>query len=257
LKNKAKNSRLYGTCPFGVALVHGGPGASGEMAPLARELAAIRGIIEPLQTADTLDGQALELKKIIEGEGTPPVILIGFSWGAMLCVIMTTRYPSLVGRLVLISSAVYVDKYAVAIGKTRREKLSEAEKGEMDNLSVDSVEAMARLERLLYKVDAYDPLPYRQEIIDYRSEILQNVWREAAEMRSSGELLKLAGRITCPITAVHGDYDPHPYHGVKEPLERVLKDFRFVLLKNCSHRPWVERLARDEFYTIIKAEIAK
>jgi hypothetical protein len=33
-----KNLRIYGKAPFNVAVIHGGPGAVGEMAPVAREL---------------------------------------------------------------------------------------------------------------------------------------------------------------------------------------------------------------------------
>ncbi len=34
-----KNLRTYGAAPFGIAVVHGGPGAPGQMAPVARERA--------------------------------------------------------------------------------------------------------------------------------------------------------------------------------------------------------------------------
>ncbi len=71
----------------------------------------------------------------------------------------------------------------------------------------------------------------------------------------SGQLLKLGKKIRCPVVAIHGDYDPHPYQGVKEPLWRILKKFRFILLDNCGHRPWVERAVRDRFYSILINEI--
>ena len=48
-----KNPRLYGSAPFNIAVIHGGPGAPGEMAPVARELSSLRGVLEPLQTAVT------------------------------------------------------------------------------------------------------------------------------------------------------------------------------------------------------------
>ena len=50
-----KNPRKYGSAPFNVAVVHGGPGAPGEMAPVARELSSFRGVLEPLQTATTVE----------------------------------------------------------------------------------------------------------------------------------------------------------------------------------------------------------
>ncbi|NIU02689.1 MAG: alpha/beta hydrolase, partial [Nitrosopumilaceae archaeon] len=77
----------------------------------------------------------------------------------------------------------------------------------------------------------------------------------AAELRASGELLKLGKLIKCPVVAIHGDYDPHPAAGVQKPLFLTLKDFRFTLLKNCGHKPWIERHARDEFYEILNNEI--
>jgi len=49
-----ENVRKYGKAPFKVAVVHGGPGAAGEMAPVARELVFICGVLEPLQTASSL-----------------------------------------------------------------------------------------------------------------------------------------------------------------------------------------------------------
>ncbi len=49
-----KNLRKYGEAPFKVAVIHGGPGAPGEMAPVARELSSVSGVLEPLQTATTI-----------------------------------------------------------------------------------------------------------------------------------------------------------------------------------------------------------
>ncbi len=43
------NLRKYGKTPFSVAVIHGGLGAGGEMAPVARELASDCGVLEPIQ----------------------------------------------------------------------------------------------------------------------------------------------------------------------------------------------------------------
>lgn len=76
------NLRHYGTEPFSVAVIHGGPGAPGDIAPVARELSSACGILEPLQTATSLDGQILELQSVLEESGDLPATLIGHSWGA-------------------------------------------------------------------------------------------------------------------------------------------------------------------------------
>ena len=61
--------RTYGHPATSVAVIHGGPGAAGEMTPVARELSADRGVLEPLQTAATLRGQIDELRAGLEAHG--------------------------------------------------------------------------------------------------------------------------------------------------------------------------------------------
>ncbi len=258
-----KNLRKYGNKPFNVAVIHGGPGTPGEMAPVARELSVIRGVLEPLQTATTLDMQVQELKAALEKNGALPITLIGFSWGAILSFIVTARYPSLIRKLILIGSGAYEEKYATNIMGTRLSRLSEEERKEalslMETLDVPAVEdkniVMAQLGRLISRADSYNPLPHDSEILEYQYDILQSVWKEARELRSSGELLELGKRIQCPVVAIHGDYDPHPSEGIKNLLSNILEDFRLIILRKCGHYPWLEQDARDRFYNILKNEI--
>ena len=221
------------------------------------------GVLEPLQTAATLGGQVRELKAVLAKHAALTVTLIGFSWGALLSFIFTARYPSLVKKLILIGSAPYEEKYAVNIMQTRLSRLTEQEREQalslMETLNDPSIAdrntPLARLGKLLSGADSYDPLPYEDEVLECRYDIYQGVWGQAAELRSSGKLLELGKRIQCPVVAIHGDYDPHPSAGVAEPLSRILKGFRFILLEKCGHRPWIERSARDRFYNILKQEL--
>lgn len=263
MNTNMKNLRTYGNRPFNVAVIHGGPGAPGEMAPVGQELSSIRGVLEPLQTAASLEGQVQELHTVLEENGDPPVTLVGWSWGAMLSFIFAAQYPSFVIKLILIGSGVYDDKYAVNITGTRLSRLSEADRAEVISLGEDlngptfedKNTLMARLGKIISKADSYDPLPYDSETLECQYDIYQSVWKQASELRSSGKLLEMGEKIQCPVVAIHGDYDPHPSEGVKDPLSRILKDFRFILLENCGHQPWIERAARDRFYSILKNEI--
>ena len=74
-------------------------------------------------------------------------------------------------------------------------------------------------------------------------------------MRQDGRLLAFAENIRCPVVAIHGDYDPHPITGVREPLSAKLRDFRCIEIKNCGHKPWIERQAKDRFYELLKDEL--
>jgi len=70
------NSRIYGNKPYFVAVIHGGPGAAGEMAPVARELSLNTGVLEPLQTTETIEIQMEELQDIKEKINNSESLLI-------------------------------------------------------------------------------------------------------------------------------------------------------------------------------------
>ena len=257
------NPRIYGNPPFITAVVHGGPGAAGEMVPVARELSKHHGVLEPIQTTDSLDGQIQELKSILQEYADPPVTLIGFSWGAWLVMLLTSRYPDLVGKLILVGSGPFQQQYAATIEETRMSRLSDAEQKEVadlidklnDPVSTDRDTAFARFGALYTKADAYDPLSLELNGIECRIDIFKGVWLAAAELRRSGRLLENVKDIQCPVVAIHGDHDSHPAEGVRKPLSTILKDFRFILLDKCGHKPWIERHARDRFYDVLMNEL--
>ena len=258
-----KNLRKYGKAPFSLAVIHGGPGAPGEMATVARELESRWGVLEPLQKAKTLKGQIEELKTVLEKNGDPPISLIGFSWGAWLSFIFTANYPTFVKKLILIGSGPYEEKYATNIMKTRLSRLTEKERSKaytlMKELNGSIVreknKLFAQFGKLISKADLYDPMPHDDEVLEYQYGIYQSVWEDAKILRRSGKLLELGKQIKCPVVAIHGDYDPHPPEGIKIPLSSILVDFKFVLIKDCGHYPWVERKARSRFYSILKSEL--
>lgn len=236
---------MYGNAPFTVAVIHGGPGAAGEMSPVSRELSSNWGVLEPLQTATSLKGQIEELKAVLEQSGKLPITLIGYSWGAWLSFMCAAYYPAIVKKLLLISSGSFEEEYAATIQETRLNRLSEAEKREADALVAtlndpavsDKNIPFARLGTLFTKADSYDPVILDTDELDVRYHIYQSVWNDAAELRRSGKLLELAKHIHCPVVAIHGDYDPHPAEGVQKPLSAVLNSFRFILLEHCGHTP--------------------
>jgi pimeloyl-ACP methyl ester carboxylesterase len=244
-------------------VIHGGPGAAGEMAPVARELAFHYGVLEPLQTEASVEGQIQELRSVLEEEADLPASLIGFSWGAWLSFLVAARYPTLVKKLILVASGPFEEKYTAGIEETRLSRLSEEERTEVESLfeimddptAQDKDQAFARFGALFSKADAYDPVESESEIVNCDPDIFQAVWNQAAELRRSGKLLQLGKRIECPVIAIHGDYDPHSAEGVEKPLFAILKDFRFILLAKCGHKPWIERQARDRFYEILKEEL--
>jgi len=260
------NQRSYGAPPFTMAVIHGGPGASGEMAPVARELARVWGVLEPLQTARSVEGQIEELRDVLTQRGDLPLTLIGHSWGAWLSYMLAARFPACVRKLILVGCGPFTEEYAAAVQATRLSRLSAGERTEFDSIlrgleepgTRAKAELLARLGRLTSKTDQYHPVQEAgasDQLGSLDGDLFREVWREAAELRRTGRLLELAQGITCPVTAIHGDYDPHPAQGVREPLSSRLSQFRFVLLEKCGHSPWAEEEARDRFYQVLREEL--
>jgi len=255
--------RRWGPGPYSVAVIHGGPGAPGEVAPVARELSTLRGVLEPFQTESTLEGQVRELRSVLLEHGTPPFILIGFSWGAFLSWIFASRYPELVRKLILVGCPPFEERYAAAITRKRLDRLAPPEREEAQGLiarlddpaSGDRNLLLARLGAILARADAFDPVHPDDEAFHCQYDLFRGVWDEACELREKEILLRMGKRIACPVIAIHGDWDPHPAEGVSEPLTREIPGFRFILLEKCGHRPWIERNASEPFFKLLAGEI--
>lgn len=255
--------RTYGRAPFEIVVVHGGPGAAGEMAPVARVIADCRGVLEPMQTGASIGAQVEALRRDVEREGDPPVALVGFSWGAWLSMIVAARYPALVSTLVLVGSGPLEQSYASKVQQTRMRRLTSRERlaleehaaGLVDPDETNRRDHLAQLGALARKTDTYDPIPDATDggaSVALSPEIYRSIWPEAARLRQEGELVRIAANLRCPVVAIHGDYDPHPAEGVREPLTRAVKDLTWVLLEKCGHRPWAERQARDKFFRVLR-----
>jgi len=231
---------------------------------VAEELCDRFGVLEPLQTAMSVEDQIVELKSVIEAEANRPVVLIGHSWGAWLAWLTAARHASLASKLILVGSGGFRPGDGQIANETRMERLTEAQREELDSLHLDlasdsedvSREAFGRFGRLFGAVDCYDAIPHEEPKVDLRPDIFASVWPEAAELRANGKLLEAGRTIRCPVVAFHGDYDSHPLAGVRTPLERVLDDFRLVALPQCGHEPWHEKHAREPFFRLLREEIA-
>lgn len=257
--------RLYGNPPYRIVLLHGGPGAAGSLAPLARQLHRDYSILEHLQTKGSINDELKVLKKIIEDRCQLPVILIGHSWGAWLGYLFAANFPNMIDKLILISSGPFRESYTKALSNTRRNRLSAKESTRLNNL-IDLLDnnlnenknhIFYQLGMIMERVDNYSLLPFQNKWLDCDYSLYERIWKEASDLRRKDKLVNYGKDIVCPVFAIHGDYDPHPYVGVQKPLSEVVKDFRSVLIRKCGHKPWLEKYARDKFIGILKGEIEK
>jgi len=256
--------RSYGEPPYTVAVLHGGPGAPGYMAPVARELASRYGVIEPLQTKETVPAQISELGRQLEIYANNPIVLVGSSWGAVLALFGAARFPEKVKKIILVGSAVFDADSSASIGPRRLERLSDFDRARYNDL-VNRLESSSEADKdallkemgdLFDKTDMYDPLTTSMEIIDVQYDIHMSVWADFVTLRDApGYLQTEFSRITCPAVIIHGDYDPHPIDGIYPFLESCLPSVSLHLLSQCGHYPWIERHARDRFYALLNDEV--
>ncbi|MHA7111033.1 alpha/beta fold hydrolase [Sunxiuqinia elliptica] len=258
-----KSIRKYGSKPYRIALLHGGPGAAGELKPVAENLAHEFGVLELLQSERSVSTQLLELHKQLSRQADLPVSLIGHSWGAWLAFLFAANYPDLVRQLILIGSGAFDEKYNKNLIDIRLSRLSQANREEAEYLlckihsgNTDN-QTLRDFGRLMNLADSFDYEGNSQEQIELDMEIYQSVWPEASKLRATKKLLHRAANISCPVVAIHGSYDPHPIDGVEQPLAALLPDFKMIRLNKCGHTPWFEKQASVQFFEILREELRK
>jgi pimeloyl-ACP methyl ester carboxylesterase len=221
------------------------------------------GVLEPLQTKNTFEGQVQELRGVLEKHGHLPVVVVGHSWGALLSFVLTSRFPAFVKKLILIGTPSLDFTNAPDLTQVWLDRLPEEKRIEFlslenlvwDGVAGDKSASMRRLFRLTARADSYRPVPHKDEVLEYQPDINISVGLELHQLLASGELLALGRKIACPVIAIHGDYDPRPARCVELPLSGVIKNFEFILLRKCGHYPWIEKYAREKFFKILIREI--
>nr|MBN2277278.1 alpha/beta hydrolase [candidate division Zixibacteria bacterium] len=260
------NIRKYGRSPFTAAVLHGGPGAPGYMAPVARELACTIGVLEPLQTRDSLEGQIAELAEQLTANADRPVTLIGSSWGAVLALFLAARYGNLTDKIILVGSAVFDSDSSAKIEGVRLSRMSADKRRRYEKLRQEFILApadkrdrvMAEWGHLLDQTDQYHPLPAESEALEVQYDLHTKVWTDFISWRDRPGALKAEfGKITAPVVVIHGEYDPHPLEGIRPFLESCLPYTRFYILPRCGHYPWIEKYACHDFFEILKSELKK
>jgi len=253
------NYRKYGSPPYALVLLHGGPGAAGDLAFLSAQLSGSMGTIEALQTCYSIDALIEETRDIITSQAQIPVTLAGHSWGAWLGILVAERYPELVQKLILISSGPFEISYVRNIMPLRLQRLSRKTQVQLSDLTAELNGDGSDKDHVFKKIgDIISSADVLHEIRESASNSMPNykqyeaIWPAAAQLRDSGELLQSASNVQCPLIAIHGDYDPHPAEGVRLPLSGRVRDFTFILLNNCGHYPWREVKASQEFIGLIR-----
>ncbi|MBD3170217.1 MAG: alpha/beta hydrolase [candidate division Zixibacteria bacterium] len=256
--------RKYGNTPYRVAVIHGGPGAPGYMATVARELSKDRGVIEPLQSKDSLDGQIEELESQLIEYADSPSAMVGSSWGAVLSLFVAARRRVKLDKIILIGSAVFDRDSSTKIDSIRQSRWPDEQRLEYEKIKLKLAKATPEeQEHIAGKwadafdvTDKYDPIEAEDETLDVQYDLHKKVFSDFVALRDTpGLLKKIFSEINIPVAVIHGDYDPHPIEGIRPFLESCIDDIHFNILEKCGHYPWLERYAREDFYILLRKEL--
>jgi len=250
--------RTYGNSGPLVIVLHGGPGAAGHMAPVARGLAESLRILEPFQRGSsaiplTVARHIEDLRELVEscGEGTRPA-LVGSSWGAMLALAFAAGYPDLAGPLVLIGCGTFD-----TVARGRMQTILDERLGAPLRLETDDpdqrLRTMAQLLLPLYSCEL-STTDLEVETCDTRA--YQETWADMLRLQAEGIYPAAFSAIRSPILMLHGTVDPHPGRMILASLQQYVPQIEYREWERCGHYPWLERAVREEFFRVIKDWLA-
>jgi len=253
--------RSYGQSGPLVILLHGGPGAPGYMAPVARGLADRFRVLEPFQRGSggeplTVARHVADLRELIEsdGAGERPA-LVGSSWGAMLALAFAAAHPDLAGPLVLVGCGTF------DIGARRRmQQIMEA------RMSPELRERLARLAdehadpdlelraraTLILPLYSCDLASEDQELADCDARAHDETWHDMLRLEREGVVPAAFSAIRGPAIMLHGAVDPHPGRMILASLKPHIPQLEYREWERCGHYPWLEKAAREIFFAELK-----
>lgn len=255
--------REYGGSGPLVIVLHGGPGAAGHMAPVARGLADSYRVVEPFQRGSggrlTVATHVSDLHELVgfHAKNSRPVLL-GASWGAMLALAYAATHSASTGPLILVGCGTFdlvaraelQRKIAERMNDEIRAALERADRPDPDERLKASAEAML-------PVYSYDLLasPHEEDKVDARAH--HETWDDMVRLQAQRIYPAAFAAIKVPILMVHGTVDPLPGRLILEGLRPYLPQLEYCELERCGHYPWLERAAVDPFFSLVREWLAR
>jgi pimeloyl-ACP methyl ester carboxylesterase len=250
--------RSYGASGSHLIVLHGGPGAAGHMAPVARGLAASYGVIEPFQRGSggerlTVARHVADLHQIINVHAPRRhPVLLGSSWGAMLALAYAAAHPGSTGPLILVGCGAFDPVARAELQRNIAERMSDDIRAQLkceEKLNPDeSLKARARAMLPVYACDLLAS-PHEDDQVDAQAN--HETWDDMMRLQAEGAYPAAFAAIKVPVLMVHGAFDPHPGRLIFESLRPHLPQLEYREFERCGHYPWLERTTADSFFSLV------
>ena len=212
-------TRTYGTAGSPVIVLHGGPGAPGSAAPVARRLAGSFQVLEPLQRGSggeplTVARHVADLHELVEArcQGRRPA-LVGHSWGAMLALAYAAAHPGCPGPLVLIGCGTFDAAARERLRAAREERTGPEFRRRLERLPEEHSNPDERLQalgELILTLDSFDLLTGDRELERCDARAHLETWEDMLRLQAEGVYPAAFESIDVPVLMLHGAVDPHP-----------------------------------------------
>ncbi len=254
----------YGESGPLLVLLHGGPGAAGYLAPVARELSDAYRVLEPFQresgrTPLTVARHVEDLHELMRSlDGETPLAILGSSWGAMLALAYAAAHPDPAVPLILVGCGTFDPVARARMMKIIEQRMDEETRRRMERAWKTSDEnarlrAIADAEMPLYCYEAVAGL----EAARYDARAYRETWDDMMRLQIEGIFPAAFASVTAPVLMVHGAHDPHPGRLIRDSLLPYLPQLEYVGLARCGHYPWLERSASEHFYSLVRRWLSK
>ena len=248
--------RRYGASGPPVAVLHGGPGAPGYMAPVARGLADAFRVAEPLQrwsgevpltVAMHVEDTLAALAEAFPGERPA---LLGSSWGAMLALSAAAAAPDAVGPLLLVGCGTFDLPSRARFKAILEERTDDALRARLAEAAADPDpdRALRRRAALLDGLYNFDATTTDLEIEGVDARGNREAWEDMLRLQAEGRVPAAYDRVKTPVLLLHGEFDPHPGPMIRDSLLPFLPHLEYREFPRCGHYPWIERHARERFF---------
>jgi len=244
-----------------VIVVHGGPGACGSMAPVARGIADSFRVLEPFQSgiSSTVADHVADLHEVVEAcaERTSPG-LVGHSWGAMLVLAYAAAHPDTTGPIVLVCCGTFDLAARDRLRANLSERMDDAMKRRFERAQQlpDPNDRFRVLGDLTLELYSCELATTDQEIDESEPGSNHETWENMVALQNEGEYPAAFAAINSPVLMLHGAVDPHPGDMIRASLQPFIPQLKYREWSRCGHYPWLEKATRDEFYSVLRNWLA-
>ena len=217
---------------------------SGERDVIAFDMPG-HGLSDDLATAPTFELMAHTLESVLQGMGTGPVHLIGWSVGGMIAQTFALKRPELVSSLSLVGTLCTFPEQVRALLRERSR--------------VARSEGMARVAQLAN--ERWFPAAFRARRPDVLDRATRSLLQQPAgfhaamwEMIAGLDLEKKLGAITCRALVLTGAEDVNAPPAAAEAIVRALPSASLKLMPGVGHFPPLE--APADFTALLRGFLA-